>query len=47
MTQTPDVITYSSVVTRETVCVAAADTMNANVVALSRERIRTVIGQKF
>ena len=57
MTHTTDAITYSSVVTRETVCIAftmavplevkAVDILNAYVMAPNRERIWTVLGAEF
>ena len=59
MTHTPDTVTYSSVVTRETVCntltmavlhdleVKAADVMNTYVIAPNTGKIRTVVGVKF
>ena len=59
MTHTPDTITYSSVVTRETVCIAltmaalhdlevkAANVLNAYVTAPNHEKIWTVLGPEF
>ena len=59
MTHTLDMITYSSVVTRETVCITltmvvlhdlevkAADVLNTYVTAHNREKIWTVIGPEF
>ena len=56
MTHTMDVITYSSVVMRETLCIApnmaalydlmvkAADTLNAYETTPNREKIWTVVG---
>ena len=59
MIHIPDTITYSSVVTRETVCFAltmavlhdieikAADVWNAYMMSPNREKILTVLGQDF
>ena len=59
MNHTLDIITYSSVVTKETVCIALtmaalndlevkpADALNAYVVAPNREKIWTVLGSVF
>ena len=59
MSHTPDTITYSSVITRETVCIAltmavlhdleikADDVLNAYVMAPNYEKIWTVWGQEF
>ena len=59
MTHTSDIITYSSVFTRETVCIAltmaalhalavkAADVLNAHVMAPTRKKIWTVLGPEF
>ena len=59
ITHTPDIVTYFSVIMRETVCIAlpmvvlhdlevkATDVLNAYVTAPNREKIWTVIGQDF
>ena len=59
MTNTPDTITYSSVVTRETVCIAltmaalhdlevkATDVLIAYVTAPNHEKIWTALGPEF
>ena len=59
LTHTPDNITYSSLVTRETVCIAlkmaalhdlevkAADVLNAHVMVPNLEKIWTVVGPEF
>ena len=59
ITQTSDVITYSSVVIRQTVCIAltmvaihdlevkAADVSNAYVMANSSDKIWTTLGSEF
>ena len=59
MTHTPDTITYSSVVTRETLCIAltmaalhdlevkVAEVLNAYVAAHNHEKILTVLGSEF
>ena len=59
MTHTLDAITYSSVVTRKTICMAltmaalhnlevkAADILNAFVMAPNQETLRTVLGLEF
>ena len=59
MTHTPDTVTYSSVVTKETVCIAltmealhdlefkATDVLNAYMAAPNREKIWTVLGPEF
>ena len=59
MTHTPDTIPYSSVVTRETVCIAltmsalhdlqvkVVDVLNANVTAPSHEKIWALLGPEF
>ena len=56
---TPDVITYSRMVTKETVCIAftmesfhdlevkAAEVLNAHVTASNQEKICIVLGPKF
>ena len=59
MTNTPDTITYSSVVTRQTVCIVftmavlhdleikAADVLNAYVMAPNHEKLWTVVGPEL
>ena len=59
MTHTPDVISYSSVVTRETMCISltmsalydlpvkAADLLNTYIMAPNREKIWKVLGSEF
>ena len=59
VTQMPGVITYSSMITRETVCIAftmaalddinvtAADVLNSYVMTLNRENIRSALGQEI